>query len=550
MPPGGRGKNNNNVDEIEDLRRKLAMLDGDRKAYYESSEWTQKQNKEKVQQLRKENKELRKVLADKEAADEVVVSKGLEDHPKERNALRNKPGSVAIVVMDEKVRDLVNILNKHKYMTTKKQKELEELQTQHAQMTKDSENAVATDAGESEEAQKLRNLENQLDKASLKCKEAEHIRKTYEQIKAKLEQEHANFETILNEMETEIKTRKAEKKELEAMRTDALISRDAAKDELEKQEKQVYAERRKREIELTEVRKEAEEKKIQQERIERRIAQRGSISEEVTMEQRQALSGEDEQAKIQQYDEAYKEIKDATGVSNIREVVVRFELQEETKEQLEGLKQENMKTIERLQEEKEKLKGEFEEMKYSGEAKLSSGQRHLEEFETHLSSEEQRRDEAQNRLKKSSDILVDVKSGVEHLSEKLKPLKAPSSQIQKAKISPSSDEYVLDQLSSCEEKLLKLMEELDGTWNGKDIAEVTKQMEEEEFLTSVDSKIPDHNTRIAIPTTVKETVFDDDEESGDDEDILTRNALKVQAQQLVDSKTKRRMGRKKKGAKK
>jgi len=56
------------------------------------------------------------------------------------------------------------------------------------------------------------------------------------------------------------------------MRNDAIIARDAAKEELAKMEKQVYEDRRKREIELTEIRKEAEEKKAQNERIERRIA--------------------------------------------------------------------------------------------------------------------------------------------------------------------------------------------------------------------------------------------------------------------------------------
>ena len=53
--------------------------------------------------------------------------------------------------------------------------------------------------------QRLRNLENRLDKANLKCKEAEHIRKTYVQIKANLEEEHKTFETTLDEMEQEIK---------------------------------------------------------------------------------------------------------------------------------------------------------------------------------------------------------------------------------------------------------------------------------------------------------------------------------------------------------
>ena len=39
----------------------------------------------------------------------------------------------------------------------------------------------------------------------MKNKEAEHIRKTYCQIKAKLEDEHKTFENQLDEMEDEIK---------------------------------------------------------------------------------------------------------------------------------------------------------------------------------------------------------------------------------------------------------------------------------------------------------------------------------------------------------
>ena len=69
----------------------------------------------------------------------------------------------------------------------------------------------------------------------------------------------------------------------------------------------------------------------------------------------------------------------------------------------------------------------------------------------------------------------------EHLSTLLKtfsylPLLQPSSQVQKAKISPTSDEYVLDQLSQCEEKLLKVLEELDG----KELEDVLREMEDED----------------------------------------------------------------------
>ena len=60
----------------------------------------------------------------------------------------------------------------------------------------------------------LRNLENRLDKAELKCNEAEQIKKTYLQIKAKLEEEALAFPNQLNAMESEIKRLRAELKDL------------------------------------------------------------------------------------------------------------------------------------------------------------------------------------------------------------------------------------------------------------------------------------------------------------------------------------------------
>ena len=55
--------------------------------------------------------------------------------------------------MDEKVCDAQKKLDLEKYKTSKKMAQLEELQTQYNQMQKDASDAVATDAGESEEAE-------------------------------------------------------------------------------------------------------------------------------------------------------------------------------------------------------------------------------------------------------------------------------------------------------------------------------------------------------------------------------------------------------------
>lgn len=81
---------------------------------------------------------------------------------------------------------------------------------------------------------------------------------------------------------------------------------------------------------------------------------------------------EDQEAKIASYEEALAKIKDATGVSDIQEVVDRFLTQGDTKRHLEQLREENTHNLARLKEEKERLQAQFEEMKYSGEAKMST----------------------------------------------------------------------------------------------------------------------------------------------------------------------------------
>ena len=58
---------------------------------------------------------------------------------------------------------------------------------------------------------------------------------------------------------------------LQSMHNDAQISKEAAQSELRSHEEAVYADRKKREIELQKMKKEAEDRKLAHEKIERRI---------------------------------------------------------------------------------------------------------------------------------------------------------------------------------------------------------------------------------------------------------------------------------------
>ncbi len=107
-----------------------------------------------------------------------------------------------------------------------------------------------------------------------------------------------------------------------------------------------------------------------------------------------------------------------------KEVVERYKGQGEKTERLETDKNEALEKIAKLKDERENLNKRFEEMKYSGEQKMSEGQRYIEEYEDRLQKEETRRDQARLKMEQTNKLLVQVKSDIEHLANKVQFLKA------------------------------------------------------------------------------------------------------------------------------
>ncbi|KAM8972778.1 outer dynein arm-docking complex subunit 3 [Pelodytes ibericus] len=545
-------------EQITELQKKIQLLDGDQKAYRESSGWTIQKNGEKIQWLRQENKKLHRKLADVLAGDEKVIKEAFQSRAVERAAMRSKSGHAAIQVMDQKLCDKVKRLNALRHQVEVRRKRLEELQMEYRQKESVEQGKQGKEEGSIEEAQNevteqeeiphqsLRLLENRLEKAQLKWQESEHIFNVYLKLKDHMQDESLTFQSQLDLLEAEILKQRQELKELQTMNKGAVMSRDMARAELLRQEEELHRERRERDRILQEYKRQAEERRMHAERAERRAQRVVLPGEDAAVETQTVPSGQEEEKVIYTYQEAFQRIKDATGVTDTQEVVSRFIAQGETHRHLEELKSENDRTLVRLKEEKERLQDAFQDLKYSGEAKLSSGQQVLEELQIHLQEEEKRRDKSKEELERMSKILNSSKAGVEHLTSKVQHIKVPRSHHYAPEISPLSDEYVLDVLSITEEKLQKLLEDLEG----QDLAEIIKQMEEEEFQASIEGKLPAFNVRISLPAPAKQDLYGDDEDSGDDEgDVVTRAALKRQSQQIVESKTKRRTRPKKKKGK-
>ncbi|XP_048104387.1 coiled-coil domain-containing protein 151 isoform X2 [Alosa alosa] len=533
-------------DQIAELQRKIQLLEGDRSAYYESSQSSIRKNKETVLQLRQDNKRLHRKLAEALAGDEQVIKEAFQTRGTERAAYRNMSGKEALKVLDQKVCDRMKKLNALKHTTQTQLKRLEDLRLQYQSLKPENKRSQSGAQSKKEEEEKnLRMLENRLEKAQLKCQEAEYIMRGYLKLKTHLQEESLTFQSQLDGLEAEIRRQKQELQDLQVMNNDAVLSKETAKEELQRQEEQVYRERRERERILSFFKKQAEERRAQAERVEKRAQRTAMQPDELSSEAQRSTTGigEEERA-ISTFEEAFRRIREATGVTDTREVVERFITQGDTQRHLQELKEENESALLQLKQERDQLQKHFQDTKYSGEAKLSSEQQLLEECQRHLEEEEQRRNVAKEHLDWLNRTLNTVHAGVEHLSDKLQHIHLAEGE--RPLLDASSEDYVLELLTQAEQKLQLLQEELQG----KDLATLTKEMEEEDFYASIEGKLPNYNTRIQLPETQRQDPYDEEEDSGNDEsDIITRTTLKRQSQLIVDSKTKRKPRPKKKKGK-
>uniref|UniRef100_A0A3P8W778 Outer dynein arm docking complex subunit 3 n=1 Tax=Cynoglossus semilaevis TaxID=244447 RepID=A0A3P8W778_CYNSE len=504
-------------DKITEMQRKIQLLEGDRTAYYESSQLTIKKNKESIQQLRQENKKLHRKLANAKAGDEHIIKAAFQNRGSEKHAFRNMSGKVALNTMDQKVLSKVKRLNALKHTSHSYQQRVEELREEYKRREpEESSGALSADAHtqkQEEEAMKLRALENSLEKAQFKCKEADNIFSNYLKLKSHLQDESLTFQGQLDQLEAEILRHREELEGLRVMNNNAQLSKEAAKAELQRQEELLNKERKERERILTTYRRRVEEQKAQAEKVERRTQRSAMQQDELSSEvQRSITRMTGEEKSISTLEETFHHIKEATGVTNIHETVECFIAQKETHQHLEKLRTENQTVLQQLKEQKELLDQQFQDMKYSGEDKLSSNHQVLEEREQQLQAQQQRCDAAKENLDSLTKTLSTVRAGVEHLADKLQHITL--SQDGAARVSPESQDLVLELLAQSELKLQSLQKELQG----KDLAAVLKEMEEEEFSIRIEGKLPDYNTRVNPPEDPRLDLQD----SGDNE-FLTFN---------------------------
>eukprot|EP00049_Salpingoeca_infusionum_P018250 m.356401 g.356401 ORF g.356401 m.356401 type:complete len:507 (+) comp17535_c0_seq1:264-1784(+) len=494
------------ADELpEDLRKKLTLLEGDRKAYFESSQAAIQANREHILALKKENKTL------------SVKLKSLKTKHTDTHSVKTGPSPA----LQQKIHSAITKRNTLQHQCAQIEKRMAKLEDQLLELRLE-EQGQKGDGGSAPVMQRLRTLENSLDKAELKHQEAQHIGKTYQQIIHKLEQDRLQFDNTIAALEKALKQRREDVVGLESMCTDACAARDHARELLAEKEQELMEARKQREAEKAELKALSEERRRQFEAMEKRIRIASASQKE---EQEDPAQGEETKQKLETYEEAMQRIREATGVYDVDEVVERFRKQGDTQKHLQETQEANSSKLQELREEHARLLEQFEALKYSGEARNTSNQRMLSDFEARLTEAEKRCATARDSTERSEKTLVSLKAGVETLYEKLGSIKP---------VQFRAAANVQDKLAESELRLKKLYDELESRKS-----ELPGGLEPD----SIPSVLPEHNTRVAL---APDDADASDSDSDYDDEFVSRDAMKKQAEALIDAKLNKKKRRSKK----
>lgn len=444
----------------------------DRKSNIDLLETNKNANKDYIRQLKNENRELRKQLADikRTSAGSGMMAGG-------SSALATAGPAVIGGDDSDELAQVVVQLNKvrkqHDDVRHKVQSQsalLEELKDEVKDLELESKKPSLEDTPET---RKIRMLENRLDKAMIKYNEAQSIRKTYEQIVKRLKEERIGFDNQLAAIERALGAKQHDYEELVLLSSDATHAREMILQELEKARGQYEEEKRQREKELREKQQYVKIRLEMSQRLDKRDKQKldvvakesGDLTGEeekhlksalamTVMQQGMAVEEKKEhRSKIDIFESAFRKIKEATGVSDVNEVIQKITSQESTTDNLINLSKENQARLEQLQTEHSNLKTRVEELKYSGSG---GGHRRkmVDDHEQNLVLASAKLERAKLKYERLAKVLIGVKAGVEHLVDKLECVRDDD------QVVVVTDETIVDALQESEMTLVRLVNQI------------------------------------------------------------------------------------------
>ncbi|XP_075227924.1 coiled-coil domain containing protein 151 [Lycorma delicatula] len=534
--------------QILEIKKKIQLSEGRRKAYYEECDAEKKRNIEKIRNLKKSVKELYAELA--KPADfqnsEIHVKTGIK-YSKETATLRNKDPEEAAQILDYKVIDLQKKLDLLHHEKKKYQEEMKKLAEKYQTLVLCS----ITDPRKKRREPAIRiisNLENQIHRIEMNQMEADHMRKKYCSIRSSLLQDGVAYESTLKKLEEDLLKQESEIQHLEGINKEAIGLRESTKGLLMRQEMIAMNAAKSRDRQMQELRQRVEDRKIELERLERRIfpSSRAVIHQDSTNStDANYAAGEEAAFTTEELDKAFATLKEATGVTATEDVLDRFLRQKETKTRLTYLKETTEEEKKDLEKRRDMMMAELEAFKFAEVKDKEQNEEEVEKVKLGIEAEIEQKLKLDEEADERKRTLIQIKCRLYKLCLLLKNVNEE----------PVPDQREDDEEGS-EEVLALLIRKLESALN---IVDELKKKEEEEAAALVAAAAAleeDEGVDLEAPVEPEDLKLQLEEEilfpmllesraekvsePEDEEEIPTRGFLKRQAQVIVDAKSRRK----------
>ena len=232
---------------------------------------------------------------------------------------------------------------------------------------------------------------------------------------------------------------------------------------------------------------------------------------------------EEEQEKIASYEAAFREIKEATGVADVNEVIQKFITQEETHKNLLAMTKESQAKIEQLTEAKAAAQERVQRLKYSA----TSEQQQVTSHE----QGERKFERQRHKYERLAKVLVSIKAGIQHLAERLEGVQIDEPTL------VLSDENMVEVLEQCEKRLEIVLEAI---W----LEEEALVRDMGELALKKTAELPAeppvvNNMRVRDADGAEEAPSEEEFEEDLEEEVVDREVLKKQSVSILDKATKK-----------
>ncbi|XP_043240478.1 outer dynein arm-docking complex subunit 3-like isoform X2 [Amphibalanus amphitrite] len=352
--------------QLSEWRKRLQLLEGEKKANYEEGEEEKKRNIALIQSLKKDIR-IMKEKAERSGKNELLMRDALEGMATASVAHQHVEPVSKLDSKNDRLGDLTNKLNKLRSVTAKKRQKLASIMATFEDAVVD--NIVYEENRQPDEVH-VRDLNNRLDCMSKKLLEAQMVRDKYRGVVSSLRAEQMTYASRLQLMQRRLGEAAGARSAVTRAEQYAASVRETAQSQLSQSQQLSSEWRQERDSKLNEYKRQAEKQRSEYLHLRRQLYLGGT---EHPLQSEASSGGVKLAPNVSQlvsdqlhglYEQA-KQMMESLGARTIDDVVKLFEMQADTSRQLTMVWKDTENNIKTLKKKKQDNELEIEKLKYA-----------------------------------------------------------------------------------------------------------------------------------------------------------------------------------------